>query len=120
MRGKLVFLPLIQESLTSREARALIALAAAGWPTRTTTLRGERHPRHLARLNEAKWSVSTRELRQKGLYPPRLRDGGILLPREVVPHLIAHFRRYNTRRPGPFVEEVLRALQAEAEEAAAA
>lgn len=118
MKGKLVFLPLIQESLTSREARALIALAAAGWPTRTTTLRGERHPRHLARLNEAKWSVSTRELRQKGLYPPRLRDGGILLPREAVPRLIVHFQRYRTRRPGPFVVEVLSALEAPEEAAA--
>ena len=119
MRGKLVFLPLVKESLTSREARALLALAAAGWPAKTTTLRGDRHPRRTAGLNEAKWSTASRELRRKGLYPPRISQGGLLLPREAVPRLIAHFQRYRTRRPGPFVVEVLSALEAPEEEAAA-
>ncbi len=118
-RGKLVFVPLVRDSLTSREARALLALAAAGWPQRTTRLRGERHPRRLAGLNEAKWSIASRELRVKGLYPPPVSRGGILLPREAVPRLIAHFQRYRTRRPGPFVVEVLSALEAPEEEAAA-
>ncbi|HFC98374.1 MAG TPA: hypothetical protein ENJ40_07975 [Thermosulfurimonas dismutans] len=118
-RGKLVFVPLVRDSLTSREARALIALAAAGWPQRTTTLRGAAHPRHLARLNEAKWSITARELRAKGLYPPRVFSGGVLLPREVIPRVIQHFQRYRTRRPGPFLWEVLAALEEGEEEAAA-
>ena len=117
--GRLVFLPLVTQSLTSREARALLALAACGWPHRTTTLRGERHPRHLASLNEAKWSVASRELRRKGLYPPRVNRGGLLLPKDHIPRVIEHFRQFRTRRPGSFVAEVLRALQAEGEEAAA-
>ena len=111
MKGRLVFVPFVRESLTSREARALLALAAAGWPPKTTTLRGDRHPRRLAQLNEAKWSIASRDLRRKGLYPPRIARGGILLPREAVPRLIVHFQRYSTRRPGPFLQEVLRALE---------
>ena len=119
MRGKLVFLPLVKESLTSREARALLALAAAGWPQKTTTLRGDRHPRRLAQLNEAKWSIASRDLRRKGLYPPRVAQGGLLIPREHIPRVIEHFQKFRTRRPGPFVKEILSALEEAPGEAAA-